>query len=274
MDRDSRGILHPASAPITLDRFTPRGEAARLIDRYWISSWNLPAGMRHEQQVLVHPVVNVVFEAHGASVSGVDTGRFATVLAGSGRALGIMFRPAGFHPFLGEPLGMLTDRTIALSRIATLAHLEGILTPLVADLTVPAAVLGETADSALTPLIPTDPQGCEATAEWAELAVRDRSLTRVEELASAAGVSVRTLQRAFTEHIGIGPKWFLRRYRIYEAGEQVARHAHVDWAGLAADLGYADQSHLTRDFVAAFGLPPAQYAAMSAHRSQPGTSAR
>ena len=44
---------------------------ARFVDRYWISSWDLPAGVRHEQQVLVHPVVNVVFEAHGASASGV-----------------------------------------------------------------------------------------------------------------------------------------------------------------------------------------------------------
>jgi AraC-like DNA-binding protein len=265
LDRDSRGILHPASAPITLDRFPPRGAAAaRFVDRYWISSWQLPEGVRHEQQVLVHPVVNVVFEAGGAIAGGVDTGRFATVLEGSGRALGIMFRPGGFHPFLQRSLASLTDEVVPLSGVARLAGLEALLTPLVADLTVPPAVLAETADEALAPLVPDARQPCETTTEWAELAVRDRELTRVEDLAAAAGVSMRTLQRAFTEHIGIGPKWFLRRYRIYEAGEQVARSAHVDWAELAADLGYADQAHLTRDFTAAFGLPPAQYAAVSA----------
>lgn len=273
VDHDSRGILHPASAPITLDRLPPRGPVARFVDRYWISSWDLPAGVRHEQQVLVHPVVNVVFEAHGASASGVDTGRFATVLEGSGRVLGIMFRPAGFHPFLREPLSVLTDETVPLSRITTLAHLEPILAPLVADPAAPPAALADAADAALAPLIPDDPQACETTMMWAETAVRDRSLTRVEDFASAVGVSVRTLQRAFTEHVGIGPKWFLRRYRIYEAGEQVARHEHVDWAALAADLGYADQSHLTRDFTAAFGLPPAQYAAESVHRRRPDATA-
>ena len=89
----------------------------------------------------------------------------------------------------------------------------------------------------------------------------DRELTRVEDLARAAGVGIRTLQRGFTEHVGIGPKWFLRRYRLYEAGEQIAHNEQVDWSALATDLGYADQSHLTRDFTAAFGVPPAQYAA-------------
>ena len=38
----------------------------------------------------------------------------------------------------------------------------------------------------------------------------------------------------------------------------------VDWAALARDLGYADQAHLTRDFTATLGTPPARYAARSA----------
>jgi AraC-like DNA-binding protein len=33
----------------------------------------------------------------------------------------------------------------------------------------------------------------------------------------------------------------------------------VDWAALAADLGYADQAHLTRDFTATVGVPPSRY---------------
>ena len=263
---DSRGILHPAAAHTVfqLDRFPATGAAARFVDRYWLSTWNLPPGVRHEQQVLVHPVVNVVFEAHGAVVSGVDTGRFATVLEGSRRALGIMFRPAAFAPFLDGPLSALTDREVPLSAVPALAGLEPLLVPLVADLGVPAGELAATADAAMAERVPAERHPCETTTEWAELAVRDRALTRVEDLARAAGVGVRTLQRAFTEHVGIGPKWFLRRYRIYEAAERVAHQERVDWSALATDLGYADQAHLTRDFTAAFGLPPAQYAAVSA----------
>ncbi|NUR63221.1 MAG: AraC family transcriptional regulator [Catenulispora sp.] len=274
VQEDSRGILHPAAAHTVfhLDRFPSTGAAARFVDRYWLSTWNLPPGVRHEQQVLVHPVVNVVFEAHGAVVSGVDTGRFATVLEGSRRALGIMFRPAAFAPFLDAPLTELTDKELPLSAVPALADLEPLLVPLVADLNVPAEELAATADAAMTKHAPPTRQSCETTTEWAELAVRDRTLTRVEDLARAAGVSTRTLQRAFTDHIGIGPKWFLRRYRLYEAAEQVAHSDHINWSALATALGYADQAHLTRDFTAAFGQPPAQYAAHSAARQQAGPS--
>jgi len=260
---DSRGIVRPAAAGTVfrLDRFPPTGGAARFVDRYWLSTWRLPPGLRHEQQVLVHPVVNVVFEAHGAVVSGVDTGRFAVTLEGERRALGMMFRPAGFAPFFDGPLTALTDQGVPLARVPALAGLEPLLVPLVADLDVPAEALAAAADAALADHLPAERQDCETTTEWAELAVHDRALTRAEDLARAAGVGIRTLQRAFTEHIGIGPKWFLRRYRIYEVGERIAHHEHLDWAALATDLGYADQAHLTRDFTAAFGLPPAQYAA-------------
>jgi AraC-like DNA-binding protein len=261
--RDSRGILHPAAAraAFTLDRFAPGGPVARFVDRYWVSSWNLPDRHRHEQQVLVHPVVNVVFDAEYAIVSGVDTGRFSITLEGTGRVLGVMFRPAGFHPFAAATMAELTDRTVALREFTLFAGLEEAICPLVADPAAAPHAIAAAADAALAPLMPDAPQPCQATVAWAELAVRDRSLTRVEDFAAAVGVSVRTLQRAFTEYVGIGPKWFLRRYRLYEAGERVAHRERVDWAALAAELGYADQSHLTRDFTAAFGLPPAQYAA-------------
>ena len=35
----------------------------------------------------------------------------------------------------------------------------------------------------------------------------------------------------------------------------------MSWADVAADLGYADQAHLIRDFRAATGQTPAAYAA-------------
>lgn len=34
----------------------------------------------------------------------------------------------------------------------------------------------------------------------------------------------------------------------------------IDWAGLAAELGYADQTHFTRDFTAIVGETPTAYA--------------
>lgn len=271
---DSRGIVQPAAGlrAFTLDRFTPSARVGRFVDRSWIVAWDLPPGQSYRSQVLVHPVVNIVFDDTEVTVSGVDTGRFSRLLEGRGRALGIMFRPGGFHHFLGAPLSTLTDRSIPLADVPALAGLEAAVWPLLrAEPETPGQEIADTVDAFLAARIPAEPQPSEKTVAWADLAVHDRALTRVEDLAAAAGVSMRTLQRAFTEHVGIGPKWFLRRYRIYEAAERVARQEHVDWSELAADLGYSDQAHLTRDFTAALGQPPAQYAA-AARRAAAGES--
>lgn len=73
-------------------------------------------------------------------------------------------------------------------------------------------------------------------------------------------IPVRRLQRLFAEYAGVSPKWVMRRARLHEAAERAGRGAHVDWAALSADLGYADQAHLTWDFTATIGVPPARYA--------------
>jgi AraC-like DNA-binding protein len=64
----------------------------------------------------------------------------------------------------------------------------------------------------------------------------------------------------------VSPTWVLRRYRLLEAAEAVRGGEPVSWAEVAADLGYADQAHLTRDFRAAIGQTPAAYAQAQAAR--------
>jgi AraC-like DNA-binding protein len=68
------------------------------------------------------------------------------------------------------------------------------------------------------------------------------------------------LQRMFLHYAGVPPTWVIRRYRLLEAAEAVREGKPVSWANVAADLGYADQAHLIRDFRAAIGQTPAAYA--------------
>jgi AraC-like DNA-binding protein len=83
--------------------------------------------------------------------------------------------------------------------------------------------------------------------------------TTVAELAERHAVTPRTLQRAFADFVGVGPKWVLKRYRMHEAAERIAAGEASDGASLALDLGYFDQSHFIRDFTAQIGLPPSAY---------------
>jgi AraC-like DNA-binding protein len=65
----------------------------------------------------------------------------------------------------------------------------------------------------------------------------------------------------FGDYVGVSPKWVMRRARLHEAALRADGGEPVDWAALAADLGYADQAHLTREFTATIGVPPSRYAA-------------
>jgi AraC-like DNA-binding protein len=82
----------------------------------------------------------------------------------------------------------------------------------------------------------------------------------VDQLAAATGLTTRSLQRLFADYVGVSPKWVMRRARLHEAAGRADSGEPVDWAELAADLGYADQAHLTRDFTVTIGVSPVRYA--------------
>jgi len=94
---------------------------------------------------------------------------------------------------------------------------------------------------------------CHTVEVWVEFC-------SAEDLASLAGLSVCSLHRLFARYVGVGPKWVVRRSRVQEAADRVAREEHVDWVRTALELGYHDQAHFIRDFRAQVGFTPAAYA--------------
>ena len=88
----------------------------------------------------------------------------------------------------------------------------------------------------------------------------DRSVARVDDVATRFGLSSRALQRLFQRYVGVSPKWVLQRYRLHEAAERIASGSAIDWATLALDLGYSDQAHFIRAFKALVGRTPGEYA--------------
>ncbi|WP_238444215.1 helix-turn-helix domain-containing protein [Salsipaludibacter albus] len=259
LDEDARGIVAPdrATREWSLVRFAPSPRAARVLDRTWVAAWSLPPGFVHEQRVLTHPVANLVIEDAAATLGGVATRTFARRLEGTGWALGAMFRPAGLRVLVDLPADELTDRSGPAR-----ALLGGTVDDL-ADAVARAADPDQAhrlVDDWIAARVPDEHHPCEDTSRLVERAAADPDLVRVDDLAERAGVSVRTLQRRFRDHVGVPPKWVLRRYRLYEAGERARGGTDVDWSAVAHDLGYSDQAHLVRDFHEAFGMPPAAYA--------------
>lgn len=99
--------------------------------------------------------------------------------------------------------------------------------------------------------------------------VRAPAVRKPADAARAIGVSHRQLQRQALAAIGLPPA---RVHRLQRAEQALGRltgprgeGAPLPLARLAADLGFADQPHLTRDICDLTGLPPARLAAAVAH---------
>lgn len=90
---------------------------------------------------------------------------------------------------------------------------------------------------------------------------RARGRMTVESLSRATGTSERALQRAFASAVGITPKQVLKVQRFRSAASMIAAASPLPLSRIAAECGYADQSHLTRNFTTLAGVPPMTFRA-------------
>jgi AraC-like DNA-binding protein len=249
-------ILRPTGAAraFTVDRLPPDERLAGFVDYHWYVGWRVEEP--YDQQVVPQPRIHVAAEQGRLFVHGISRVPFHRRLTGTGHTLGASFRPGGFRAFLGGTVGALAGRVMPAEEV------------LGADDRPAAAAILDTDDQQAMVramedyLLALDPVPDPMAAQVAELvaaAETDRSVTRAEDLAARAGLSLRSLQRVFTEYVGIGPKWVVQRYRILDAAAAAHGGEPVDWAALAAELGFSDQAHLTRTFTQVVGTPPATY---------------
>ncbi len=101
---------------------------------------------------------------------------------------------------------------------------------------------------------PVDPEVAWA---WHRI-VAGRGLARVDELAAEVGWSRKRLWSRFRSQLGLPPKRAAKLVRFDHAAHRLV--AGEGAARVAADAGYADQSHLHRDVVEFTGATPAAVA--------------
>lgn len=77
------------------------------------------------------------------------------------------------------------------------------------------------------------------------------------ELARLVGLSPYYLHRAFEQEVGLPPHAYLESVRVREAQRLLACGESI--AQVAYELGFSDQSHLTRRFTRLLGITPGHY---------------
>jgi AraC-like DNA-binding protein len=234
----------------------PSPRLSWFVARYWAVRWDYRGQPPYRQLIVPYPNVHLSFiGGTTAKVRGVARGHVYRVLEGTGRVFGVAFRPGCFRPFLGRPVSTITDLSVAARDVFG----PGIPQRAIAEAASEPEMLEIVERFLRRHAPPRDPAAEDVADIVAEIAATP-DLTRVDDLAGRRGASVRRLQRLFAEYVGVGPKWVIRRYRLHEVTERMARGGSIDWAGLAAELGYADQAHFTRDFTAMVGETPTAYA--------------
>jgi AraC-like DNA-binding protein len=191
-------------------------------------------------------------------VLGPLTGPVVEVIPARTTIVGVRFRP-GCNPFRPAPLEELLDRGVGLRDLglrwvdrvgdamasaatpgSALALLQSRLWRELGPRTDPDPLVGE----AVRLLMPWHP-------------------VEVGGLATRLGLSASQLRRRCLQAAGTGPKTLQRTLRfqgflaLAQAGAAPSGRRGADgMAGLAVDVGYADQSHLTRECVRLTGVTP------------------
>ncbi len=277
-----RGIVDPVAMVRHVDfARSPAGEGLEgIIEWFWTVAWDLPDGTVHRQEVLNHPAGNISIgtldddgtrlDPARGRVYGVTTGRSERLLSGEGWTIAARTSVGGLGVILDAPARTATDAQLSLTAAVPGLDSDRVVSAVCAapDNETRVALLR----NALAEVMSTRDSAQMAEArdvhQVASMAEGDRSVVRASQLAEAAGVSLRTLQRSFDIHVGVSPSFVIRRWRIIEAAE-AAREAvergedWMGWATVASELGYADQAHLTRDFRQHLGISPAAYLAVA-----------
>jgi AraC-like DNA-binding protein len=203
--------------------------------------------------VLPDACVDLIWEqGHGVYVAGPDTGPMPSVAPAGTILAGLRFAPGAAGPALGLPMSELLNERVDAADLGTGPGAE-LARALPGDLN-PAEALWVLArlTAAMTGGGPADPLAARA----ARLLRHPRA--RAEGIAERLEVSERQLRRRCQAAVGYGPATLRRvlRFRRFVSWADAGAPGG-DLATAAAELGYADQAHLTRECARLAGLTPA-----------------
>jgi AraC-like DNA-binding protein len=193
-----------------------------------------------------------------APTGGLHTTPVRIVHDGDQHGLHLELAPLGARALLGLPASALAGTVVELDellgrRAAELVDRVAAAAGWVARF----AVVDEVLARGLTEHPGPRPEVVRA---WQLLLATGGSIS-VTELAAEVGWSRRHLAQRFRAELGLSPKVAARVVRFDRARRRLERSGHRGLAAVAAECGYFDQAHLTRDWHDLAGCTPTAWMA-------------
>ncbi|HWC27038.1 MAG TPA: helix-turn-helix transcriptional regulator [Solirubrobacteraceae bacterium] len=199
------------------------------------------------------PLIDVDGACHGSFVAGLYD--VPVVVRDDGRQAGIQVNltPLGAGMLLGMPMRELTGRTVALDDL-----LDDALSDRLRALATWAARFAALDAFLLRRLRAAREARPDVAYAWSRLDAA-RGDIPIAQLCRELGCSARHLSARFGEQVGMSPKAFSRVLRFERAVSLLIDGAPP--GKVSAICGFADQSHLNREFRALAGRAPGAFAA-------------
>jgi len=250
--------------------YTPAPPLSDFVDRFWLCSDApphrreriLPSGTIELVVNLREDEIRIYDPTHpdrctrmsGAILSGAYSRFFVIDPLQHASILGVHFKPGGAFPFLGAPAGELADTHIDIETLWGPPAVE--LRERLCAAPTPAERFS-LMENALLSRLRHPPEHHGAVPAALDAFEPGGAEVRVRDVARRVGLSQRRFIQVFAAEVGMTPKLYCR-VRRFQRARALARKT-PNWARVAVDCGYFDQSHLIRDFLAFSGLTPADY---------------
>jgi AraC-like DNA-binding protein len=189
-------------------------------------------------------------------VAGLFESTVRTEYTGSQGGIQVDLTPLGAHRLLGVPMRELANRVVDVRDLG-LRQLDELVDRLGStdDWTLRFSVLDQ-----FLAAWNADGPGADPSVTWAwNQITRAHGQVSVAELASETGWSRRHFSDRFREQVGLTPKAMARVVRFHRAATMVAEVDGRSITDIASQCGFADHSHLVRDFQALAGCTPSEY---------------
>jgi AraC-like DNA-binding protein len=236
--------------------YPPHPALMAHVDCVWAA--RAPASA-HTHRVLPDNCVDILWQDGGQQ--GFAVGMMSkAILVASDRpvlTLAVRFKPGMAGPFLATPLNILTDQRADIDLLWGRSDADRLADALWSSDAPARARLAMIEQELLRRLRRLQAGGTALVQRALQALDGSGGALRVEDLAAQLHVSRQHLAAQFRQHVGLSPKLYARICRFRRA--TAALRDAPDWAQLAAECGYFDQSHLIHDFQELAGSTPERF---------------
>lgn len=230
----------------------PSPALRRVVSHYWLCLHNASPAYIAVPDGSIDIAFRVDHKAIHSWVYGTATSRVDIPLDRRCHYFGIRFRPGQSRHFIQASAHELTntyETTQGLLRFSleplTEAALRGNIVP----------HFNRVLEAHLARLSPS----LQPIDQAIQLIEAAHGAVPIGEAAAVFGHSRRHFERVFLETVGVPAKTFANIMRFQHTAKRLVSPGQLSLAYLAAELNYADQSHMSHDFKRLAGLSPRQF---------------